>query len=78
MVKDLATHTIGTVAAPGTILMTLVPQGEDMLAVGDIRVLARPARPPSLANGAQIAFRMPTRVTILEKWQWDLGLRRTD
>jgi hemolysin D len=32
MVKDLATHTIGTVAAPGTILMTLVPQDEDMLA----------------------------------------------
>lgn len=32
MVKDLATHTIGTVAAPGTILMTLVPQNEDMLA----------------------------------------------
>ncbi|HUX25542.1 MAG TPA: HlyD family type I secretion periplasmic adaptor subunit, partial [Burkholderiales bacterium] len=31
-VKDLATHTIGTVAAPGTILMTLVPQDEDMLA----------------------------------------------
>jgi len=32
MVKDLATHTVGTVAAPGTILMTLVPQNEDMLA----------------------------------------------
>jgi HlyD family secretion protein len=32
MVKDLATHTAGTVAAPGTILMTLVPQNEDMLA----------------------------------------------
>jgi len=28
LVKDLATHTPGTVAAPGTILMTLVPQGE--------------------------------------------------
>jgi len=32
MVKDLATHTVGTVASPGTILMTLVPQNEDMLA----------------------------------------------
>ena len=32
MVKDLATHTIGTVASPGTILMTLVPEGDDMLA----------------------------------------------
>lgn len=28
LVKDLATHTPGTVAAPGTILMTLVPQDE--------------------------------------------------
>jgi HlyD family secretion protein len=27
-VKDLATHTVGTVAAPGTILMTLVPKDE--------------------------------------------------
>jgi HlyD family secretion protein len=32
MVKDLATHTVGTVTSPGTILMTLVPQNEDMLA----------------------------------------------
>ena len=31
-VKDLATHTAGTVAAPGTILMTLVPQGERLVA----------------------------------------------
>jgi HlyD family secretion protein len=28
IVKDLATHTIGTVISPGTILMTLVPNGE--------------------------------------------------
>lgn len=28
IVKDLATHTVGTVASPGTILMTLVPKGE--------------------------------------------------
>ncbi len=28
VVKDLATHTIGTVTSPGTILMTLVPQDE--------------------------------------------------
>ena len=31
-VKDLATHTIGTVAAPGTILMTLVPGGGRLVA----------------------------------------------
>ena len=31
-VKDLATHTVGTVAAPGTILMTLVPRDEKLLA----------------------------------------------
>jgi HlyD family secretion protein len=31
-VKDLATHTAGTVAAPGTILMTLVPKDEKLLA----------------------------------------------
>ena len=28
IVKDLATHTVGTVISPGTILMTLVPSGE--------------------------------------------------
>ena len=32
VVKDLATHTVGTVASPGTILMTLVPEGDQMLA----------------------------------------------
>ena len=32
LVKDLATHTIGTVASPGTILMTLVPKDENMRA----------------------------------------------
>ncbi len=31
-VKDLATHTIGTVAAPGTILMTLVPREDQLFA----------------------------------------------
>jgi HlyD family secretion protein len=31
-VKDLATHTIGTVTSPGTILMTLVPRGEQLVA----------------------------------------------
>ena len=31
-VKDLATHTTGTVAAPGTILMTIVPQGDTLIA----------------------------------------------
>jgi hemolysin D len=32
LVKDLATHTAGTVTAPGTILMTLVPQGDKLVA----------------------------------------------
>ncbi len=32
VVKDLATHTVGTVASPGTILMTLVPKEEALLA----------------------------------------------
>jgi len=32
LVKDLATHTIGTVASPGTILMTLVPKNEHLRA----------------------------------------------
>jgi HlyD family secretion protein len=32
VVKDLATHTAGTVAAPGTILMTLVPEADELLA----------------------------------------------
>src|SRR6185503_15400829 len=32
IVKDLATHTSGTVAAPGTILMTLVPEGDELVA----------------------------------------------
>jgi len=31
-VKDLATHTAGTVAAPGTILMTLVPENDRLVA----------------------------------------------
>ena len=32
IVKDLATHTVGTVASPGTILMTLVPRDENLRA----------------------------------------------
>jgi HlyD family secretion protein len=32
VVKDLATHTIGTVTSPGTILMTLVPKNENLRA----------------------------------------------
>lgn len=32
IVKDLATHTPGTVVAPGTILLTLVPHGEPLVA----------------------------------------------
>jgi len=32
VVKDLATHTIGTVVSPGTILLTIVPLGEELQA----------------------------------------------
>jgi len=32
VVKDLATHTAGAVLAPGAVLMTLVPEGEPLLA----------------------------------------------
>ena len=32
IVKDLATHTPGTVVSPGTIMMTIVPQGEQLRA----------------------------------------------
>jgi HlyD family secretion protein len=32
VIKDLATHTAGTVAAPGTILMTVVPKNEPLMA----------------------------------------------
>ena len=32
IVKDLATHTIGTVVSPGTVLLTLVPLGEQLQA----------------------------------------------
>lgn len=32
IIKDLATHTVGTVVQPGTILMTLVPEDEPMQA----------------------------------------------
>jgi HlyD family secretion protein len=32
VIKDLATHTPGSVLAPGTVLMTLVPQDEKLLA----------------------------------------------
>ena len=32
IIKDLATHTAGTVAAPGTILMTIVPEADKLVA----------------------------------------------
>jgi HlyD family secretion protein len=37
VVKDLATHTLGTVVSPGTILLTLVPQNEPLQAEVMIR-----------------------------------------
>jgi HlyD family secretion protein len=51
-VKDLATHTAGTVTAPGTILMTLVPKDERMVAevwVGNQDVgFVRPGQPAKI------------------------------
>ena len=32
VIKDLATHTLGTVVSPGTLLLTLVPAGEELQA----------------------------------------------
>ena len=32
VVKDVATHTVGTVVSPGTVLLSLVPQGEPLMA----------------------------------------------
>jgi HlyD family secretion protein len=32
IVKDLATHTLGTVVSPGTVLLSLVPQGDELRA----------------------------------------------
>jgi hemolysin D len=32
IIKDLATHTVGTVVSPGTVLMTLIPVGETLRA----------------------------------------------
>jgi hemolysin D len=32
VVKDLATHTVGTVVSPGTVMLSLVPEDEDLVA----------------------------------------------
>jgi HlyD family secretion protein len=52
VVKDLATHTEGTVAAPGTILMTLVPEGDRLVAEvwvsNDDVGFVRPGQPAKL------------------------------
>lgn len=37
VVKDLATHTIGTVVAPGTVLLSIVPQNEPLVAEISVR-----------------------------------------
>jgi hemolysin D len=37
IVKDIASHTAGTVVTPGTILMTVVPQGEPLIAEVQIK-----------------------------------------
>lgn len=56
IVKDLATHTIGTVAAPGTVLLTLVPRQEPLQAevwVSNEDIgFVRPRQPVKLKLGA--------------------------
>ena len=37
IIKDVATHTRGTVVSPGTVLMTLVPQNEPLIAEVQVR-----------------------------------------
>jgi HlyD family secretion protein len=39
IVKDLATHTLGTVVSPGTVLLTLVPRGDELQAEVMVRNL---------------------------------------
>ncbi len=56
VVKDLATHTVGTVTSPGTVLLTLVPQMEPLQAEvwisnEDIGFV-RPSQPVKLKLGA--------------------------
>jgi hemolysin D len=55
-VKDLATHTVGTVAQPGTILMTLVPMDESLTAEvwlsNEDAGLVRPGQPVKLKLAA--------------------------
>lgn len=56
VVKDLATHTAGTVAAPGTILMTIVPEGDSLVAEvwvsNDDVGFVRPGQPARLKLAA--------------------------
>jgi len=56
IVKDLATHTAGTVAAPGTILMTIVPEGDTLVAEvwvsNDDVGFVRPGQPTRLKLAA--------------------------
>lgn len=56
VVKDLATHTVGAVTAPGTVLLTLVPRNEPLqaevwVANEDIGFV-RPSQPVKLKLGA--------------------------
>jgi len=56
VVKDLATHTAGTVAAPGTILMTIVPENDKLVAEvwvsNDDVGFVRPGQPARLKLAA--------------------------
>jgi membrane fusion protein, hemolysin D len=49
LVKDLATHTLGTVVSAGTVLFTLVPQGDELVAEVMVKNLdigfVRPGQP---------------------------------
>jgi len=57
VVKDLATHTLGTVVSPGTVLLTLVPHGDELQADVMVRNLdVGFVRPGQLARVKVVAY----------------------
>ncbi len=57
IVKDLATHTLGTVVSPGTVLLTLVPHGDELQADVMVKNLdVGFVRPGQLARVKVVAY----------------------
>lgn len=52
MIKDLATTTVGAVVQPGTVLLTLVPEGEQLYA--DVRIKNQDAGFVAVGQRAQV------------------------